>query len=262
MGNIYLIMVANILNMKNILFSTILGILFITNVNSQTWGKYVENDWNKAKSTINTNTLIVTGSWIAGMYLLSYGDEYVNENIKQINKGYLKYYFKGIDNLGNGAVAIPASIGVVGISLLTNDAKFRRTALTSLESLAATSIIVYILKIGLGRKRPSEKKGARSFEPFGGLDDSYPSGHTSTAFALITPWVYYYKKPWTYALFILPASTALSRMIFDKHWATDVLTGGAIGYAVGYYLTKWHRDYEKTQKSENLPPMISISIPL
>jgi PAP2 superfamily protein len=235
-------------------------LIIISHSYSQPWQDYISNDWNKARETLSAKTLMISGSWFAGMYLLSFGDEYLNENSKRLNKGYLKHYFKSIDNLGYGLVAVPASIGIAGISFLTNDKKLQKTALTSVESIIATSAIVYALKISIGRKRPFEKRGSWFFEPFGGWDDSFPSGHTSTAFALITPWVYYYKKPWTYALFILPASTALSRMIFDRHWATDVLTGGAIGYAVGYYLTKWHIDFEKTQKSEYKPPMVSFSI--
>jgi len=244
------------------LFLIFTSLIIVSNSYSQPWQDYVNNDWNRARAELNTKTLLISGSWFAGMYLLSFGDEYLNENVKRINKGYLKYYFKAMDNLGNGPVAAPTSIGLAGISLLTKDSKFRGAALTSVESILMTSFIVYTLKIGLGRKRPYYKKGPHSFDPFGGWDDSLPSGHTSTAFALITPWVYYYKKPWTYFLFAFPASTALSRMIYDKHWATDVLTGGAIGYAVGYYLAKWHKEFEKSQKSVDMPPMINISIPL
>jgi len=248
--------------MKRILIVIVSALILCTNTFSQQWNDYLENDWKKTKSALNTKTLLISGSWMAGMYFLNYGDEYLNENVKKLNKGYLKHYFKTIDNLGYGLVAAPLSIGIAGISMLTNDTKFRRTALTSVESMAVTALIVYTLKIGIGRKRPLEKKGAFSFDPFSGWDDSFPSGHTSTVFALITPWIYYYKKPWTYLLFALPVSTAISRMIYDKHWATDVITGGAIGYVVGYYLSKWHQDFEKSKGNKDIPPMIQFSIPL
>ena len=128
-------------------------ILFI-NINTfgQQWSEYLENDWNKTKSALNSKTLLITGSWFAGMYLLSFGDEYLNENVKGLNKGYLKHYFKTVDNLGNGPFAAPLSIGIAAISLIGNDTKFRRTALTSVESMAVTALIVYSLKIGIGRK--------------------------------------------------------------------------------------------------------------
>lgn len=260
-GNIYLKIMVKSFPMNH--SKLIILVLLITNISySQHWNEYLENDWQRAKTELNTKSLLISGSWFAGIYLLSYGDEYLNENVKQLNTGKFKYYFKTIDNLGHGPVAVPISIGIAGVSFLTNDSKFRQAALTSLESLAVTSALVYVLKIGIGRKRPYEKKGAHSFDPFGGLDDSFPSGHTSTAFALITPWIYYYKKPWTYFLFIFPASTAISRMIFDKHWATDVLTGGAIGYMVSYYLSNWHKEFRKTNNTKPVPPMISINIPL
>jgi membrane-associated phospholipid phosphatase len=243
-------------------FTLLVVVLAINNSYAQHWEEYLKNDWERAKTELITKSLIISSSWLAGMYLLSYSDEYFNENVKQLNTGKFKYYFKTIDNLGYGPVAVPISIGIAGVSFLTNDSKFRQAALTSVESIAATAAIVYALKISIGRKRPYENKGAHSYNPFGGLDDSFPSGHTSTAFALITPWIFYYKSPWTYLLFLFPASTAISRMIFDKHWATDVLTGGAIGYMVSYYLTNWHKEFRRTNKSNSVPPTISINIPL
>lgn len=248
--------------MNHFFIQLLFVLLIFTNSHSQHWNEYLQNDWQRTKTELNAKSIIISGSWFTGMYLLSYGDEYLNENVKQLNTGNLKYYFKTIDNLGYGPVAVPISIGVAGVSLLTNDSKFRQAALTSLESIAVTSVLVYALKIGIGRKRPYENKGAHSFDPFGGLDDSFPSGHTSTAFALITPWIYYYKNPWTYFLYIFPASTAISRMIFDKHWATDVLTGGAIGYVVSYYLSNWHKEFSQSKITQSAPPMVSISIKL
>lgn len=243
--------------------ATIIIILIqLSTTYAQSWNDYVKNDWNRAKTELNFKSLLISGGWFAGMFLLSFEDEYLNDNVKQLNTGGLQYYFKTMDYLGSGFVAVPAAIGIAGISLLSNDSQFRGAALTSIESVFATSVLVYMLKTGIGRKRPYLKKGAHFFDPFSGWDDSFPSGHTSTAFALITPWVYYYQKPWTYFLFIFPASTAVSRMIYDKHWATDVLTGGLIGYVVGYYLANWHRDLSKSQNNQPLPPVFSFSIPL
>jgi membrane-associated phospholipid phosphatase len=248
--------------MRKFNFQFILTLLIVNISYSQYWNEYVKNDWNRVKTEINTKTFLVSGSWLIGMYLLSFSDEYLNHNVKQLNKGDLKYYFKVVDKLGYAPMVFSTSIGVAGLSFVTNDSKFRGAALTSVESILVTSALVYALKIGIGRKRPFEKKGAHFFEPFSGWDDSFPSGHTSTAFALITPWIYYYKKPWTYFLFIFPASTALSRMIYDKHWTTDVITGGFIGYVIGYSLTNWHKDFKKSQNTKDMPPMISLSIPL
>jgi len=165
--------------MKRILLVTFSGLIICTNSFSQQWNEYLENDWKRTKSALNSKSLLITGSWLTGMYLLTYGDEYLNENVKIINKGYLKHYFKTVDNLGYGAVAAPLSVGIAGVSLLTNDTKFRRTALTSVESMAVTAFIVYTLKIGIGRKRPLEKQGAFSFYPFSGWDDSFPSGRST-----------------------------------------------------------------------------------
>ncbi len=228
------------------------------------WNNYLDNDLKRARTELAAKSLLWAGGWFSSMYILSYEDEYLNTAVKSLYNGNFKHYFDTVDYLGDGSYSIPAAIGFAGFTHLFNDHKLRQAALTSIEAVLASSILVYSLKITFGRKRPLENRGAHSFQPFSGWDDSFPSGHTSTAFALITPFVYYYDNLIGYFLLLFPASTAISRMILDKHWATDVLTGGAIGFVVGFYLSKWHRDFSRTNSGNSLSPpmMISFSIPL
>ena len=93
--------------MKQFILQIIFILLIINNSISQHLNEYLENDWYRAKTGINAKSLMISGSWFAGMYLLSYGDEYLNENVKQLNTGTLKYYFKTLDNLGASPVAAP-----------------------------------------------------------------------------------------------------------------------------------------------------------
>jgi len=235
-------------------FSAVLGGNYIND--------YIDNDWKQAKNTINSNSLLWSGIWVTGMYALSYQDENLIESVKPIYNGNWKYYFNTVDYLGYAPCSIPVSIGFAGLTFLFNDQKLRHAALTSVESALVSSFFVGVLKYSIGRYRPYQNKGSHFFKPFTDVDASFPSGHSAVAFALITPFAYYYDSPSSYALLIFPISTGISRILLDKHWTTDVLTGGLIGYLVGYYLTKWHKDYTKINKADNTPPLLKFSIPL
>lgn len=220
------------------------------------WRTYVNNDWHELKHNLNVNTLFYSGAWLSGMYFLSHFDEALNTSVKSLYNGGFKHYFNAVDRFGNALYVIPAMAGITGLSLTGNDQKFQDAAFTSLQASIVAAFLSGIGKYIVGRSRPYEKKGAHYFSPFRGLDESFPSGHSSTAFAFITPWVYYYPGPLTYILLAIPASTALARMIFDRHWATDVLTGSLIGILVGYNLARWHKEVaaEKKIYSGNAAP--------
>ncbi len=60
--------------------------------------------------------------------------------------------------------------------------------------------------------------------------DSWPSGHTTVAFAVATAFHLEYRNKWVSILaYTLAAVGGWSRMHDDKHWASDVLAGATIG---------------------------------
>jgi membrane-associated phospholipid phosphatase len=209
------------------------------------WGEYLKNDFEQIKRNVNVNTLLWTGGWLTGMYLLSNYDEPLNTSVKSLYTGKWKAYFNTVDHLGNGLYTGPISIGIAGLTLLGNDKKIQDAAFTSAESFFLTGIIMTLSKFIIGRSRPDADKGAHHFSPFSDPTSSFPSGHASTAFALVTPWVVYYPNAFTYLLMIVPASTAIARMALDRHWFTDVLTGSVLGFVIGYNLAKWHKNLAK-----------------
>jgi membrane-associated phospholipid phosphatase len=180
-------------------------------------------------------------SWYwRGLSVLSSQDRALTRTLRKSNTGDFKDVLKVFNEFGNVGYASKFSYGVLGLSLLTDNEKFQDAAFTSLESQFISRGIVNLLKMVVGRARPTNYEAAHSFHPFSGRD-SFPSGHTVTAFALIAPWIFYYPHTYTYALFLLPTGTAFSRIALDAHWTTDVMAGAAIGIVVSYYLTKWHK---------------------
>ena len=79
--------------------------------------------------------------------------------------------------------------------------------------------------------------------PDGNKNNSFPSGHTATAFmsATILHKEYGWRSPWfSIGGYTIAAATGVSRIIRNKHWMTDIAAGAAIGIGsvhLGYYLS-------------------------
>ena len=66
--------------------------------------------------------------------------------------------------------------------------------------------------------------------------DSFPSGETSLAAALVTPYVLEYgaDNPAVYAMLVLPLWVGTARVKNQAHWQSDVIAGWAIGGLSGW----------------------------
>ncbi|MDX1641952.1 MAG: phosphatase PAP2 family protein, partial [Balneolaceae bacterium] len=105
---------------------------------------------------------------------------------------------------GDWRIAGAASAGIFATSLITRNTKFQDAAFTSLQALLMTNLTVNAAKFVFGRERPIHQEGPYDFDFVEMGSTSFPSGHTATAFALITPWVIYFPGPITYSLMAIP----------------------------------------------------------
>lgn len=62
---------------------------------------------------------------------------------------------------------------------------------------------------------------------------SFPSGHTTTAFAVAVPLGDLYSA-WAPAMYFIAISIALSRVVLGMHFLSDVIAGAVIGGLLGY----------------------------
>ncbi|MZG52888.1 MAG: phosphatase PAP2 family protein [Nitrospinae bacterium] len=145
---------------------------------------------------------------------------------------------------GNGIVTIPALAGFYLFGHFDENYKAKRTALIATESFLITGLYTTILKVTLGRHRPSTGSSSTAFDGFTTDNKSFPSGHTSTAFAIATVVANEYEetpyiKPVSYGIATL---TGLSRINDEKHWASDVFFGAALGYFVSKTILHLHEN--------------------
>lgn len=186
---------------------------------------------------------------VGGTFALAWSDDEVTEAMHSVYTGSARDVLEVLDYFGGPKINLPVFV-LAGGAMITNNIKFQDAAFTSLQTLVYAGLLGYALKGIFGRARPEwtdpydpyaffDRTGMNPFSHEG--NSSYPSGHAIAAFGIITPWVLYYPSPFTYALYALPIGTSLSRLALDKHWATDLVVGAAIGISMGRWLTHRHR---------------------
>ncbi len=229
------------------------------------FAKWLVNDPISAVKEFRTKQLVTLGVAGFGLGTLT--------NMDVPNSVYFQREYKDSDYLdvfnefGTFKIVAPASAALFGFSLLSPNQKFQDAAFTSFQAVLNTAVTVNTAKFMFARSRPYQNDGAYDFDYFEKGETSFPSGHASTAFALITPWVAYYPNLITYSLFLIPISTSAARIAKGKHWLSDVTAGALIGTYWGYYLSKKHMklnkpNYEITPMFQNGGGGINIKLSL
>jgi len=108
--------------------------------------------------------------------------------------------------------------------------KEKKTAEKVIEAVAIAGATSYILKIVTGRQRPSDTDERYAFSPFS-FKDSFPSGHTTVAFAWASVIAENYGI-W-YITYPVAALCGIARIYKNMHWASDVFIGSIIGIFFG-----------------------------
>gem|GEM_PF-210320 len=143
---------------------------------------------------------------------------------------------------GNGAYSFPALVGFYLYGRFGENEKMERTALLAAESFLVTGLFTTVIKTSTGRHRPSKKNNSSTFDGPSTSNKSFPSGHTSTIFAIATVVANEYEEvplvtPLSYGIATL---AGLSRINDNQHWASDVFFGAALGYFTSKTILRLH----------------------
>lgn len=118
------------------------------------------------------------------------------------------------------------------------DNKAKATAMDGIaSSIIAGGLVTPALKIAVGRERPSTTTGTFHFKPFS-TNASFPSGHTTEAFAVATSIAENYHVWWVQALAYGTAGlVGYARIEQNAHFASDVVAGAIVGWSVAKGVT-------------------------
>jgi membrane-associated phospholipid phosphatase len=170
---------------------------------------------------------------------------FTQQNRNSLTDTVSKLFF---EPLGRGIYSFPI-LGAFGLhNALTGNERSGRVFYLGTKSAAISALLVTVLKYTFERHRPYQDNPADPYQwDFykGKLKyRSFPSGHTITAFSIATIIATEYNNTWYVPLicYSLASLAGLSRMNDNKHWASDVFMGAALGFSVSkmiYYRNNW-----------------------
>ncbi len=132
-----------------------------------------------------------------------------------------------------------------------------------LQSFSYTAVSTQILKITFGRTRPYAAVNSFELNPFQFEEEkwSLPSGHTSIAFSLSTVLAENTDKIGLKILYFTPAFiTAISRVLYNKHWTSDVFMGAFLGYFTAKFVADIHEKNEQITPPQHTP-LLNFTFP-
>ena len=182
---------------------------------------------------ISRHDALIWGSGVAVAFLA----DAVVRRVAQENRTVATNDVAGVGNsFGHVATVAPALVGTWLFGTITGKKRVAEAAMWAAVSGAAAGGVTAIVKIAVGRQRPP-LGDALAFRPFS-RHAAFPSGHTSFAFAIASSLAHSTPDGWSDIGFFAAASlTGLSRINHDRHWASDVVAGAAVGYLIGRQLT-------------------------
>lgn len=144
---------------------------------------------------------------------------------------------------GDPYIHLGFSALVYGMAITADSPKWKEIGEMMAEALILADASTLLIKEGTGRARPVASNRNDDFKPFQFKKDydSFPSMHTASSFAMASVAARTSGNVPT-AIFAYSAATlvGLSRMYQNKHWATDILLGAAIGELSGRVVTSFH----------------------
>ncbi|HEU5402978.1 MAG TPA: phosphatase PAP2 family protein [Terriglobales bacterium] len=130
--------------------------------------------------------------------------------------------------LGSGGLAWTA--GCLG-----HHSQLGEAGVTALTAVGAAGTLDLALKLSFDRQFPYSRHSTGEFWVGG---RSFPSGHSATSFAFASVVAHRYPhNRWIkWGAYALATGVSLSRYPAKKHFASDILVGGTLGYVTGTYI--------------------------
>lgn len=157
------------------------------------------------------------------------------------------------------AVAVPGAFiiggGLYAAGRLGGNDRMADLGLHGTEAIVIGTVVTSMLKFTTGRARPYVNRDRpHDFEFMRGLKDesyrSFPSGHSLTAFAAAAAVTEETRRWWPHSTwYVAPLMyggatlVGVSRMYNNKHWASDVMMGAAIGIFTGRRVVRWQHSH-------------------
>ena len=228
--------------------------------------------WFTAPLHFSGTDWIIAGAGVGSIGLAMTADEYVRMHVGRSTIQTLNNDFWDIPTR-YGIPVYANSLGLVtyGAGLFGRNTWLRTTGRMIIEAQAFAGVTTIVLRYIAARSRPYSGDGPWHYNGFTWNNEiqSFPSGHTTVAFALSTVLAERIDNIWArIALYGFASLTAFSRVYNNQHWFSDVLVGAAIGIGSGLHVVscETHRTSTATRGALEVLPTpegirLTLSIP-
>jgi membrane-associated phospholipid phosphatase len=213
---------------------------------------YGERFWSDLKELPSKPGSWSTGQWeLAGGVLAATGgalffDDSVADHYDHHHAEDLRDLSNAVTHFGDYKYQLPVISGFWLSGYALGVPKLRQIGADAAEaSIIAAFLINPVLCYMTGRALPSSGESPSTFRPFTWHRYSFPSGHAAAAFALasvldtdLRDTFGYWQTPVLYGGAL---GVAQSRLYDKKHYLSDVILGGSIGWAIGTWVASKDR---------------------
>ncbi|HEY2722881.1 MAG TPA: phosphatase PAP2 family protein [Chitinophagaceae bacterium] len=221
--------------------------------------------------------------WIrTGEFALLEGSLFFADEPVQQNALKLRNNSAGVRNVGKyvtrfGGIYETYVLGsLAAYGFIFKSEKIKTTTLLATQAYITGGAMESLLKFLSGRQRPtfydpnSTEAEPKFRGPFNSgrdingnrINSSFPSGHTTVAFAAATVFAMEYKDRPLVPILAYSAATliGLSRITENKHWITDVVAGAALGFFTGRQVVNNYHRYAKLKSPKQKKNSVSFNL--
>ena len=190
------------------------------------------------------------------------GTVYSKDDVNSFDRKFMHSYSKSRDKAAD--FLLVATMATPAVLAATEKEEWLTCGVMYAETLLIANGIKELTKLAVNRTRPYMYYDAETF-PEDDVDDgdwanSFPSGHSTMAFAAATFTSYTFCKyfpdsklriPVVAGSYAMACGVAALRLSSGNHFMTDVLTGAALGSAVGF-LVPWVHTFNTKHDDVNV----------
>jgi membrane-associated phospholipid phosphatase len=165
-----------------------------------------------------------------------------------------------ISNIGASYTLIPIVAGSYIYGAWRDNPKAREIGVLGTETLVDSLITVEVLKLVFGRDRPDDKHPG----DFWAGGSSFPSGHAIQVWSIasLLDHEYKHKRIVGITAYSLAGIVSVARIAAQKHFASDVVVGGTMGWFIGRYVYDTHMSHLAHTHASLIPMIVPIAAPI
>lgn len=156
-------------------------------------------------------------------------------------------FFRAGASIGDGVEQSAFALGTYVVGRVWRKPRVANAGADLVDAQIVNGVLTQGIKVATERRRPS------------GGSHAFPSGHTSATFATAEVLREHFGWKWGVPAYAIGVYVSVSRMVDNKHWASDVVFGTAIGLVSGRAASFGHISQRVSITPSLLPRGIAIS---